>query len=219
MGNGPGAQQAPPGWYPDPTSRHQMRYFDGSVWSEHVTDEGRQTSDPLVPSPRPTDLQQGTPSAPPPRPIAASDPAPKPGSPPTSSAPVVGKVTHTPPGGVTMGEAVRRCLTKYVDFTGRAPRSEYWWYLLALWLAFFAAVIVGGIFAGPEGAEVLPGVIFYGGLLPWLAVNARRLHDIGRSGWWMLIGLIPFVGPIIMIIWAATEGSRQPNEWGPPVSY
>jgi uncharacterized membrane protein YhaH (DUF805 family) len=111
-------------------------------------------------------------------------------------------------------------LSKYVDFSGRAPRSEYWWWVLALVGAAFAVSFVVAIFTGdPDVADGLVGLLWLGTILPSLAVGARRLHDTDRSGWWLLIGLVPLVGGIVLLVLMATEGSRHPNRYGPPVSY
>lgn len=88
-------------------------------------------------------------------------------------------------------EAVKTCLTKYVDFSGRASRPEYWWFFLFL-------VIVSLVLS--YFSEILSGVFSLAMLLPSLAAGVRRLHDTERSGWWMLIVLVPFVGWIIAVI-------------------
>lgn len=88
-------------------------------------------------------------------------------------------------------EAVKTCLTKYVDFSGRASRPEYWWFFLFL-------VLVSLVLS--YFSEILSGVFSLAMLLPSLAAGVRRLHDTERSGWWLLIVLVPFVGWIIAII-------------------
>ncbi len=103
--------------------------------------------------------------------------------------------------------AVITCLTKYVDFDGRASRSEFWWFTLACFLVAF----VIGLIAGPLGM-----IVSLATLLPSLAVAVRRLHDIGKSGWWILIGLIPLIGWLIAIYWATKEGQSESNNWGAP---
>jgi uncharacterized membrane protein YhaH (DUF805 family) len=101
--------------------------------------------------------------------------------------------------------AVITCFTKYIDFDGRASRSEMWWFVLA---CFLAGLIVGMI-AGPLGA-----IVSVATLLPSLAVGVRRLHDIGKSGWWILIGFIPLIGWIIAIYWAVQPSAQGSNEYG-----
>ena len=101
-------------------------------------------------------------------------------------------------------EAIRTCFTKYVDFNGRAKRPEFWWWALFVFLASLVAQWIG----------YLPSlVVSLGTLLPSIAVGARRLHDIDKSGWWQLVGLIPFIGWIIMIWWCVQD-SKDPNRFG-----
>jgi uncharacterized membrane protein YhaH (DUF805 family) len=116
-------------------------------------------------------------------------------------------------------DAVRICLQrKYVDFTGRARRSEYWFFFLFTVLAGIVGGILDGIFrlrGGPYGSTgPIQGLIQLALLLPSLAVGARRLHDTGRSGWWLLIGLIPIVGWIILLVFFVQD-SQQDNQYGP----
>jgi uncharacterized membrane protein YhaH (DUF805 family) len=96
-------------------------------------------------------------------------------------------------------EAVEICVTKkYADFSGRATRSEYWWFVL------FVIVIetLVGIAYRPLG-----GVFWLTMLVPQIAVGTRRLRDTGRSPWWWAIGLVPFVGWIVLIVFFAQEGT------------
>ena len=106
--------------------------------------------------------------------------------------------------------AIRTVLGKYAVFTGRARRSEYWWF-------FLFAVIIGVIVDVIDLAAKSPIIgllVELALLLPSLAVGIRRLHDISRSGWWILIGLIPLVGTIILIVWSAQDSSPGTNEYG-----
>ena len=103
-------------------------------------------------------------------------------------------------------DAVKTCFTKYVGFEGRATRSEYWWWVLFLFavsivLALLNLGLVGNLFSLAT-------------LLPSVAVGARRLHDIGKSGWWQLIGLIPLIGWLVLIYWAV-QPSEGENAFGP----
>ena len=103
-------------------------------------------------------------------------------------------------------QAVIRCLRdKYVDFNGRASRSEYWWF-------FLACVAVAVVF-NVLRLEVLGLLANLALLLPSLAVGARRLHDMGKSGWFQLIWLIPVVGWAIMIYWLV-QPSTAANVYG-----
>ncbi len=119
-----------------------------------------------------------------------------------------------PAAGATMGmpEAVRSVLTKYADFSGRARRSEFWWFYLFNFLVSIVASIVDQVIGFPA----LQIVVGLGLLIPGLAVGARRLHDTDRSGWWQLIAFVPLVGIILLIVWWATEGHPRPNRFGAP---
>ncbi|MGH8766199.1 MAG: DUF805 domain-containing protein, partial [Burkholderiales bacterium] len=102
---------------------------------------------------------------------------------------------------MTFGESIKTCFSKYAEFSGRAKRSEYWW-----WVLFYVLVSAGlGMIN-----QILPGLFSLATLLPYLAVGARRLHDTDRSGWWQLIGLIPLIGWIVLLIWYVQEG-KEPN--------
>lgn len=111
-----------------------------------------------------------------------------------------------------------RPLSKYADFSGRAPRAEYWWFYLLLIVAYLVAMIVDsvigtGAMVGPYGLLTL--VLGLAIIVPSLAVGARRLHDTDRSGWWLLIGLIPLIGGIVLLVFFVLEGTRGDNRFGP----
>jgi uncharacterized membrane protein YhaH (DUF805 family) len=114
---------------------------------------------------------------------------------------------------VGFSEAVKAVLGKYADFSGRARRSEYWFWYLAFLLAYLVALI-GSAISRPLGL-LLVAVVLIGGLLPNLAVSVRRLHDTGKSGWMLLIGFIPVVGAILLIVWFATDSVPGDNQYGP----
>jgi uncharacterized membrane protein YhaH (DUF805 family) len=104
-------------------------------------------------------------------------------------------------------KSVMTCLSKYADFNGRAARPEFWWFILA---QFVVSLVLN---------TVLPllGMLFaLGVIVPTLAAGSRRLHDIGKSGWLQLLVLIPLVGAIILIYWAAQPGDAAANQYGPP---
>jgi uncharacterized membrane protein YhaH (DUF805 family) len=108
-------------------------------------------------------------------------------------------------------EAVKSVLTNYVGFSGRARRSEYWFFVLFFVLAVIVASVIGGLIRfGLLGLLVELAL-----LLPYLAVTIRRLHDTGRSGWWILIGLIPLVGAIVLIVFAVQDSQPAQNAYGP----
>ena len=108
-------------------------------------------------------------------------------------------------------DAVRTCLQKYVDFSGRARRSEFWFFYLFEILAFVVAVIIDSVF----GTSIFAPVVGLGLLLPMLAVAVRRLHDTGRSGWMILLGLIPLVGGIILLVFYVGDSQGAANQYGP----
>jgi uncharacterized membrane protein YhaH (DUF805 family) len=103
---------------------------------------------------------------------------------------------------MTFQESIKVCFNKYVDFSGRASRSEYWWFVLFV----FAGAVVTSLLH-----HWLYVLFVLGTLLPGLAAASRRLHDTGRSGWWQLIGLIPLIGLIVLIVFLAQE-SGEANE-------
>jgi uncharacterized membrane protein YhaH (DUF805 family) len=104
-----------------------------------------------------------------------------------------------------------KVLRQYVDFSGRARRTEYWMFQLFNIVAIIVLLLIDQVL----GTGFLSTIYVLAVFLPSLAVAARRLHDIGRSGWWQLIGIIPIIGAIVMIVWCATDSQPQPNQWGP----
>jgi uncharacterized membrane protein YhaH (DUF805 family) len=136
--------------------------------------------------------------------------------------------------GATIGQAVRRFWKKYATFSGRASRSEFWWWFLVYALVGFVLNLINQALAGPQpvpptSQEQLDG--YMASVFAWaaqasvassvwalinfvglIALSARRLHDTNRSGWWYLIALIPVVGAIVLIVfWASApspEGQR-----------
>ena len=117
-------------------------------------------------------------------------------------------------------------LRKYADFTGRARRSEYWLFALFVALVQLATAIsswfVGGdlgddSFATPASSVltlVYLGFCIYV-FIPYLAVSFRRLHDGGRTAWWLLLMLIPILGHLVLLIFMVLEGTRDDNRYGP----
>jgi uncharacterized membrane protein YhaH (DUF805 family) len=109
-------------------------------------------------------------------------------------------------------ESIVTCFQKYLDWHGRASRPEYWWFALF----YFIVSIVVSIIDQVTGSIILGVIVWLIFLLPSLMVGIRRLHDTDRSGWWMLIGLIPIVGAIVLIVFWASAGTPGPNDYGPP---
>lgn len=104
---------------------------------------------------------------------------------------------------MTFGESIRTCFSKYATFEGRATRSEFWWFFLFTFLVSAATGIV---------SETLSALFSLGVLLPSLAVGARRLHDVNKSGWFLLLWLIPVIGWIVLLVWAIQDG-KEPNRF------
>jgi uncharacterized membrane protein YhaH (DUF805 family) len=101
----------------------------------------------------------------------------------------------------------------YVVFSGRASRPAYWWwFLFGILVAIGASIIDAAI--GTTG--VISGLAGLALVLPGLSVSIRRLHDIDRSGWWILIGLIPLIGFIVLLVFYLREGDAGENKYGPP---
>ena len=110
----------------------------------------------------------------------------------------------------------RVVLEKYADFTGRARRSEYWWFTLSNILVF---IVLALLIAVADIFWVLYVIYGLALLVPSIAVTIRRLHDTDKSGWFILIGLIPFVGGIILLVFMCIDSTRGTNQWGPSEKY
>ena len=109
-------------------------------------------------------------------------------------------------------------LKKYATFGGRACRSEYWcFFLFYVAIALVLGVVDGafGFLDGRQGMGPLAGLFVLAMLLPSLAVSARRLHDIGRSGWWLLLSLLPLVGAVVLLLFALRDSDPGDNAYGP----
>ncbi len=111
-----------------------------------------------------------------------------------------------------------KVLKQYADFDGRARRKEFWMFALFNLIISYALF---GIFAAIGSAIDNPSIMFVsyiyslGVLIPNIAVTVRRLHDIGKSGWYILISLIPLVGAILLIVWLCKDSEPGTNEYGP----
>ncbi len=108
-------------------------------------------------------------------------------------------------------------LKKYAVFSGRARRKEYWMFtlfstIIALVLGFIEGIV--GI-APQTNQSILAGIYSLGVLIPGIAVSVRRLHDTGRSGWWVLIGLVPIIGVIVLIVFMVQDSNSGGNLYGP----
>ena len=105
-------------------------------------------------------------------------------------------------------------ISRYFDFEGRSSRSEYWWSYLAITILNITIVILSNSLDPSSGIHIILFLFSIGLLIPSLAVGVRRLHDIDKSGWWLLIYLIPLIGMIILIFWFATKSDEGINRFG-----
>jgi uncharacterized membrane protein YhaH (DUF805 family) len=118
------------------------------------------------------------------------------------------------------GEAVRTCWRKYGDFDGRAARAEFWWWVLFVAVAqTLASVVLGlglALFQNSGFLQWLLVLIFMvivlAFILPSIAVSVRRLHDRDLSGWWYLLGFVPF-GSLVLFVWYVLPGTKGPNRF------
>ena len=118
-------------------------------------------------------------------------------------------------------QSVSACFNKYLTFNGRATRSEFWWFYLFSTLMSWTASTVGELTLsmGLElGSTIASTILQIGFLLPWLAVASRRMHDIDRSGWWILL-MFTGIGIIFLIYWWAKKGNFGENTFGSPVLF
>jgi uncharacterized membrane protein YhaH (DUF805 family) len=107
----------------------------------------------------------------------------------------------------------RVVLERYAQFEGRSGRAEFWWYFLA---GVIISIVFNILIAITSFFWVIYVIYGLAVLIPGLAVAIRRLHDTDKSGWWLLIGLVPLVGIIVLIVFWATEGTPGPNQFGAP---
>lgn len=120
---------------------------------------------------------------------------------------------------MTFSESVSTCFKKFIDFSGRASRSEFWYfYLFYLIVEFFVMGIVFSVATvSTDGAMVAYTIsmfVFLALLFPLWAVQVRRLHDVNHSGWALLIAFIPIVGAIILLVWSCTASYPIQNQYG-----
>ena len=121
---------------------------------------------------------------------------------------------------VSFQNAVGLGFQHYFDFKGRSTRSEYWWWLLFVVLAGIALTIVDmgiGTFNYESGDGLLSGLFKLATLIPGLALGARRLHDINKSAWWLLMWLsfLLIIPVIVLLVWAARQEDNGTNRYGP----
>jgi uncharacterized membrane protein YhaH (DUF805 family) len=122
---------------------------------------------------------------------------------------------------VGFGEAIKRAFAGWSNWSGRASRPEFWWFVLFVWLlSLIPYVPVIATAGGDDGGNtlwlILLVVVWLAFVLPYIAVLVRRLHDTDRSGWWYWIALIPCIGVIWLIVLLASPGTAGPNKYGAP---
>ena len=109
-------------------------------------------------------------------------------------------------------------LRKYAVFSGRARRKEYWYFALFNFLATMLLVgveVALGMSDLESGYGPLTGLYSLAIIIPSIAVSVRRLHDTGRSGWWFLVALVPFIGAIVLLVFTLLDSDPGTNEYGP----
>ena len=109
----------------------------------------------------------------------------------------------------------KKALRNYTNFSGRARRKEYWYFVLVqMGLIIVAMILDAIIFNSETGLFYI--VVVHGLFLPGLAVTIRRLHDTSRSGWWFLLSILPLIGSIVLLVFLASDTKLETNQWGPP---
>jgi uncharacterized membrane protein YhaH (DUF805 family) len=178
---------------------------DTLIWRDGMTDwqpAAAALPDELMPS---AWSRPATPPPPPPRPQAQTTSAP--------TGPSYGGGSYYHP--TQFMDCVKTVFNRYAKFNGRARRPEFWYFVLFNFIAQLALGLVDAAVFGLSDISPLNNLYSLAVLVPSLAVGARRLHDIGRSGWWQLIMFIPLIGIIVLIVWWAKRGNDGGNEYGP----
>ena len=116
---------------------------------------------------------------------------------------------------MNFGKAIATCMGKYGTFSGRASRSEYWWfYLFTVLMSWGSMIVAGAMFSFEDPmVDLLPSIVSLVFFVPAIAAGSRRLHDIGKSGWWQLLLLIPIIGWILLIVWLATNTKPEGDKY------
>jgi uncharacterized membrane protein YhaH (DUF805 family) len=126
---------------------------------------------------------------------------------------------------MTFTQAIKAGFRNYVNFSSRASRSEYWYFVLFMVLVYLVMFMLDRVL--DTDSDSMPALILtlavavvfivvaLGLILPSISIAVRRLHDLNRSGWWYLLNLIPLVGPIILLVWFCMRGTVGRNRFGP----
>ena len=108
-------------------------------------------------------------------------------------------------------EAIKSVFSKYATITGRASRSEYWYFQLFYMLVYVGVMVVSTVI---PFLAILVLVFAVAMFIPTITVSIRRLHDKNKSGWWLLLCFTPFIGILVLLFWFVTAGTDGPNEFG-----
>lgn len=111
---------------------------------------------------------------------------------------------------MNFADAIKAGFSNYVNFSDRSSRSEYWYWVLFAVIGAIVTKVIDYAIGMPITYLLFALAIF----LPGIAVGIRRLHDLDRSGWWLLLCFIPLVGAIILIVWFCGQGTQGPNRFG-----
>lgn len=115
---------------------------------------------------------------------------------------------------VSFGNAFKKFFSNYMQFEGRSNRGDFWKAGLCLFVVSLILTVVDGALSGNGGVPFLGMIFSLVTLIPGIAISVRRLHDIGKSGWWYLLIFIPIVGAIILLVWFCTRPDPVANQFG-----
>lgn len=216
------------GWYQDPSSPGQLRYWDGAAWTEQIV--ARSTAQPPSSAPSAPSQSQYAPPPNVPTPYSTSQYV----TPPPSFGNTAGfgnadalgnnyssQGYMNPVSGMGMGRAISTCMNKFAVGKGRASRSEYWWfYLFALLIYVVINILQVAVINSSVGIAVVLVLLLGAAValgIPSLAASVRRLHDTDKSAHYLWFLLIPFAGVIVFIVFMCMPSTPGPNRYGPQV--
>tara|TARA_B100000963_G_scaffold358713_1_gene384012 strand:+ start:185 stop:544 length:360 start_codon:yes stop_codon:yes gene_type:complete len=111
-------------------------------------------------------------------------------------------------------QSIEKCFKNYANFNGRATRSEYWWFILFSVIVGFVTGIIDFMIDSTGNFVLFNSIASLALLIPQLSAACRRLHDVGKSGWWQLLYLT-IIGGIVVLVWLVTETTKKKNQFGP----